>query len=235
MRINRHIHVLPDVFPVMFDKTAAVPMTLPMDVEMGPQVDDDPDDLDMADIRRDVQNLPDMFPVRFDKTATVPMTLPVDVEMGPQVDDDLDDPTSAAVPMSLPVDEELGPQVDDDPDVILTGQEVEVSDTDIGRDIRILTDGCPSMFEESATVPLSLPVVVNTETQVDVSWETTSAVVPFADGCGRPAGWLDSESDCCVMDEIVLDPEMSLIVSVRSAAVPAFFFRPSLRCFPLLF
>ena len=27
--INWDIHVLPDVFPVMFDKTAAVPMTLP--------------------------------------------------------------------------------------------------------------------------------------------------------------------------------------------------------------
>ena len=65
-------------------------------------------------------------------------------------------------------------------------------------------------------------MVVDTETQVDVRWETTSAVVPFGDGCGRPAGWLDSESDCCVMDEIVLDPEMSPIVSVRGAAVPTF-------------
>ena len=78
------------------------------------------------------------------------------------------------------------------------------------------------MFEDSATGLLSLPVVVNTETQVDARWETTSAVVPFGDGCGRPAGWLDSESDCCVMEEIVLDPEMSPIVSVRSVAVPAF-------------
>ena len=78
------------------------------------------------------------------------------------------------------------------------------------------------MFEESATMPLSLPVVVDTETQVDVRWDTTSAVVPFGVGYGRPAGWLDSKSDCCVMDEIVLNPEMSPIISVRSAAVPAF-------------
>ena len=99
---------------------------------------------------------------------------------------------------------------------------MELIDTDVGRDIRVLSDGCPMMFEESATVPLSLPVVVNTETQVDVRWETTSAVVPFVDGCGRPAGWLDSESDCCVMDEIVLAPEMSPFVSVRSAAVLMF-------------
>ena len=42
---------------------------------------------------------------------------------------------------------------------MLTGLEVEVNDTDVSR---ALTDGCPIMFEESATVPLSLPVVVNT-------------------------------------------------------------------------
>ena len=99
---------------------------------------------------------------------------------------------------------------------------MELSDKDIGRVICVLTDGCPIMFEESATMPLSLHVVVNAETQVDVRWETTSAVVPFGDGCGRPARWFDSESDCCVMDEIVLDPEMSPLVSVRSAAVPTF-------------
>ena len=99
---------------------------------------------------------------------------------------------------------------------------MEVDDTDVIRDTRLLTDVCLMMLDESATVPLSLPVVANMETQVDVRWETTSAVVPFGDGCGRPAGCLDSESDCCVMDEIVLDPEMSPIISVRSEAVPAF-------------
>ena len=38
--------------------------------------------------------------------------------------------------------------------------------------------------------------------------ESTLAVVPFVDGCDRLAGWFDSESDCCVMDEIVLVPEI---------------------------
>ena len=47
-------------------------------------------------------------------------------------------------------------------------------------------------------------------------------MVPFVDECGRPAGWLNSESDCCVMDEIVLVPEMSPIVSMKSAVVPTF-------------
>ena len=49
---------------------------------------------------------------------------------------------SVPVPMSLPVDVEMGPQVDDDPDVMLTRREVEVSDMHVGRDIRVLTDGC---------------------------------------------------------------------------------------------
>ena len=76
------------------------------------------------------------------------------------------------------------------------------------------------MFEDSAAEPMSLPVVVNTVTQVDVRWESTSVVVPSSDGSGHPAGWLDTESDCCVVDEIILDPEMSPIVSMRSAAGP---------------
>ena len=43
-------------------------------------------------------------------------------------------------------------------------------------------------------------------------------VVPSGLQNGRPAGWLDTESDCCVVDEIILEPGMSPIVYVRSAA-----------------
>ena len=204
MDVGRDFRVLPDVLPVVVDETAVEPLSLPVVLETGPQVGCEPDlslsvlnvEVDIADIGRDIRNLPDVFPVMFDKTAAVPTTVPVGMEMGPPVDEG--------------------------PDVVLTRRDMEVGDIDVDRDIRVLTDVCPMMFDESTTVSLSLPVVVNAETQVDVRWETTSAVVPFVDGCGRPAGWLDSESDCYVMDEIVLDPEMSPIVSVRSAAVPTF-------------
>ena len=37
-------------------------------------------------------------------------------------------------------------------------------------------------------------------------------------GCGCPTGWLDSESDCSVMDEIVLAPEMSHFYEERVCA-----------------
>ena len=90
--------------------------------------------------------------------------------------------------------------------MVWTRRDMDMGDPDVGQDIQVLTDVGPMMIDESATWPLSLPVVVNMETQVDVRWEATLGVVPFVVGCGCPAGWLDSESDCCVMDEIVLVP-----------------------------
>ena len=63
----------------------------------------------------------------------------------------------------LPVVVETGPQFDCDMDILLSGRDIEVEITDIGRDIRVLPDVCPVMFDETAAVPLSLPVVVETE------------------------------------------------------------------------
>ena len=128
----------------------------------------------------------------------------------------------AAVPMTLPVDEEMGSQVEEGPDVVWTGRDIDMCDPDVGRDIQVLTDVGPMMIDGSDTGPLSLPVVANTETQVDVRWEVTLEVDPFVVGCGCPTGWLDSESDCCMMDEIVLVTDMSPIVSMKSVVVPTF-------------
>ena len=111
---------------------------------------------------------------------------------------------TAAVPMSLPVVVEKGPPVDCDTDILLSGRDMEVEIMDIGRDIRVLPDVFPVMFDEMATVPLSSPVVIDTGPQVDVRGETIPVVVPLVDGSDCPAGWLNSESDCCGMDEIVL-------------------------------
>ena len=130
--------------------------------------------MDIADIRRYIGNLPDVFPVICDITAAVPITLPVDVEMGPQVD-----------------------EAPDVPDVVLTRRYMEVDYTDVVLDTQIMTDVCRKMFENSATGPLSLPVVIDTVTQVEAGWETTSILVPLGDECGRPAGWLYSDSDWC--------------------------------------
>ena len=91
--ISQDIRVLPDAFPVMFDKKAAVPMPLPVVVGMESQVDYDPDTLlsgrDMEvgvlDINQDICVLLDAFPVMFDEKTAMPMSLPAVVETGPQV------------------------------------------------------------------------------------------------------------------------------------------------------
>ena len=90
---------------------------------------------------------------------------------------------------------EMGPQADEGPDVVMAGWNMESDDTGAIQDSQLRTDVCLMMFEDSAAEPMSLPVVVNTVTQVDVRWESTSVVVPSSDGSGRPAGWLDTESD----------------------------------------
>ena len=129
---------------------------------------------------------------------------------------------SAAVTMTLPVKVEMGSQVEEDPDVVWTERIMDLSDLDVDHDIQVLTDVDPLIIDGSDTGPLPFPVVVNTETQVDVRWEATLGVVPSVGGCGFPPGWLDSESDGCMMDEFVLVLEKSPIVSMKSVVVPTF-------------
>ena len=77
--------ICPVVFPVMFDEMAAVPMTLPVDKEMGSQVEEGPDmvwtgrDIDMCDpdVSRDIQVLTDVGPMMIDGSDTGPLSLPV--------------------------------------------------------------------------------------------------------------------------------------------------------------
>ena len=95
----------------------------------------------ITDIGRDIRVFPDVFPVVSEETATMPMSLSVVVETGPQFDCDTD--------------------------ILLSGRDVEVEITDIGRDIRVFPDLFPVMFDETAAVPLSLPVVVVTAPLVD--------------------------------------------------------------------
>ena len=107
------------------------------------------------DTRRDIRNLPGVVPGMFDVTTAVPMTLPVDVEKDSQVEE--------------------GPDV-------LSGRDMDMDEPDVGRDIQVLMDVGPIMIDGSDTGPLSLPVVANTETEVDVRWEATLEVVPFVVG-----------------------------------------------------
>ena len=150
-------------------------------------------EVDTVDTRRDIRNLPGVVSEIF-----------------------------AAMPLTLPVDEEKDSQVEEGLDVVWTGRDLDMGDPDVGCDIQVMTEVGPMVIDGSDTGPLSLHVVANTETHVDVRWEATLEVVPFVVDGGCPTGWLDSESDGCVMDDIVLAPEMSVFIFMKSAVVPTF-------------
>ena len=88
--ITQDIPVLPNVFPAIFDETAAVPMFLPVVVDTGPHVDAWLSGMDMGvevmNITQDIHVLPDVFPAMFDETAAMPLSSPVVIDTGPQVD-----------------------------------------------------------------------------------------------------------------------------------------------------
>ena len=81
---------------------------------------------------------------------------------------------------------------------------------------------------------MPLPMVVETEPQDDIRRETALSVVPLDDemtlwvatvglgddGSGCPVELLNSESDCCFMDDDVVVTEMFPVVSARGATVP---------------
>ena len=49
-----------------------------------------------------------------------------------------------------------------DPDMFLPGWDMDVTVTDVSRDIRVLPDVFPVVVEETTVMPMSLPVVVET-------------------------------------------------------------------------
>ena len=107
------------------------------------------------------------------------------------------------------------------------------------------------MSAEAAAVPMPLPVVAESVSQVVIRKETSPVVVPLAeemtlrvgmvdlieDGSDLPAELLGSERvlpDCCFIDVGVLVPERFPVVSARGAAVLTSL--PTItEVFPLLF
>ena len=98
----------------------------------------------VTDISQDIRVLSDAFPVMSNKKAAVPM--PLYVVVGTE------------------------PQVDCDPDALLSRLDMEVAIMDISKDIRVLPDVFPVMFDEKTAMTRSLPVVVETGLQVGCEW-----------------------------------------------------------------
>ena len=160
----------------------------------------------ITDLTRDIQVLPDVIPEMLDERAAVRLPLPVVVE--------------------------TGSPVGYNPDILVSGWDIEVGVLDITPDIRVLLDVFTARFDETAAVPLSSPVVADTRPQVDIRRGTTRAAVVDEitlrvttvglsnDESVRQFKLLNSKYDRCFVDESVLVPEMSPIVSVRGTAVP---------------
>ena len=137
---------------------------------------------------------------------------------------------------------------DYDPDILLSGRDIGVGVTDLTQDIQVLPDVFPAMFDETAAVPLSSPVVIDTGPQVDIRRETTPAAVPLVDemillvatvgmsndGSDRPAELLNLESGGFLWMRVCLFRRCprSFLRGVLLCRRPC---RPYLKCFPLLF
>ena len=142
--IGRDVRGLEDAVPVMFDRTAVVPLALPVVVQTRPQVGCDPDlplavykgqeslmedgpgdivsgresIIKRSDVRRELCVVSDQDPVVVPKLAAVPIAVPVVLQTRPQV--------GCGPDLPLPVDEGQVSLDDDGPDVIF-----KISDEDI--------------------------------------------------------------------------------------------------------
>ena len=176
--IGRDVRSLPDAVPVMFDRTAAVFLALPVVVQTRPQVDcdldlplpvdkgqeslmeDSSDDIvsgresiiRRSDVRREICVVSDQDPVVVPKLAVVPLAVPVVVQTRPQV--------GCGPDLPLPVDEGQDYLDDDVMDVIFSGRESTVKISDVSHDICVEPDAVPAMFDRTAVVLLALPVAV---------------------------------------------------------------------------
>ena len=80
----------------------------------------------------------------------------------------------------------------------------------------------PVELELMADEPMSLHVEADMGQQVEVGWESTLMVALSDYEDGHTTEWLDIKSDGVMVNDIMLDSEMSPIGSVRGAAEPAF-------------
>ena len=75
-------------------------------------------------------------------------------------------PDEFLVMLTSHLDVEMGPWTNKGPDVMMAGGNMKIDHTGVLQNAQLPTDVCPVMFEDSATEPMSLPVVVNTEKQM---------------------------------------------------------------------
>ena len=115
-------------------------------------------DEELSDIVQDVCDVLDEFPVGIEVAAVDPLCFPVVIQTRPQVGCDPDWP--------LPVYRGQESLVEDGPDVIVSGREPIIRNSDVSREICVVSDQGPVVVPKLAAVPLAVHVVVQTRPQV---------------------------------------------------------------------
>ena len=112
----------------------------------------------LSNIEPDVCDVPNVFPIRRETAAVEPLCFPVVVSTRPQGGCD----PVLPLPMGRGRDILAG----DDSEVIVSGRESNVAESDVSREICVVSDKFPVVMPRLAVVPLAISVVAQTRPRV---------------------------------------------------------------------
>ena len=92
---------------------------------------------------------------------------------------------------------------------------------DTGGDVLDVPDVFPVELDVLATEPMSLQVEADMGQQVEVGWEPTLMTAPSEYEDGHMTEWPDIKSDGVMVNDIMLESEMSPVGSVWGSVEPA--------------
>ena len=116
------------------------------------------EDEELSDIEPDVCDVPDEFPVSMETADVELLCYLVVVQTRPQ---------GGCVPvLPLPVCKGQDFLAEDGPDVIVSGRESIITESDVSCEICVVSDQLPVVVPKLATVPLAISVVAQTRPQV---------------------------------------------------------------------
>ena len=115
-------------------------------------------EVDSSDIESNVydvyNDVPDEFPVEMEATAVELLCSPVVIQTRPQGDCD------SVLPLRMCQGQDFPTQ--DGPEVVVSGRESILTDSDVRGDICVMLDQLPVVLPKSAAVPLAVSVVAQT-------------------------------------------------------------------------
>ena len=147
-----------------------------------------------------------------------PLCFPVVVQTRPQVGCDPD--------LSLPMYKGQESLVEDGPDVIVSGWESIIKNSDVSREICVVSDQGPVVVPKLAAMPLAVPVVVQTRPQVGCGPDLPLLVdegKESLDDDGLDVIFSGRESTVKILDvscDICVEPDQFPVVVPKEAVEP---------------